>query len=63
MNLGPDEMGLDENTDDPTNPGVEPDVKEEAKCPMDEHELFRAAEAEGQARALADDHARPRRTV
>jgi hypothetical protein len=29
MNLGLDEMGLDENGKDPTNPGVEPDVEEE----------------------------------
>jgi hypothetical protein len=62
-NLGPDELGLDENAKDPTNPGVEPGVEEEGDRPMDEHEQFRAAEAEGQARALADDHARPQRTV
>jgi hypothetical protein len=30
---------------------------------MDEHERFHAAEAEGQARALADNDARPQRTV
>jgi hypothetical protein len=63
MNLGPDEMGLDENGKDPTNPGVEPDVEEEVDCLMDEHERFRAAEAEGRARALADNDARLQHTV
>jgi hypothetical protein len=47
MSLGPDEMGLDEAAEDPTNQGVEPDVEEEVDCLMDEHKQFCAAEAKG----------------
>jgi hypothetical protein len=63
MNFEPDEMGLDEAIEDLTNPGVELDVEDKVNCPMNEHEQFRAAEADGRTRALAGDGERPQRTV